>query len=128
MFYIRCCMLVFIHFSLLINYLALKKSLFQTPTNYPRSTNLFCFFERWTKSPVCYLGGLWKLFGKALDLAMARGALAMCLQIGLANFIKVLQVNKQQPELFLNHLIKPFKILLICLFIRIFMSFILCYT
>ena len=42
------------------------------------------FFKCWPKSPVGYLGWLCKLFDKALNVALARGALAMCLQIELA--------------------------------------------
>jgi hypothetical protein len=52
---------------------------------YPRSTNLFCFFLR-VGSPKTvlkggYLGWLCKLFDKALVVALACAALAMCLQM-----------------------------------------------
>ena len=44
--YTACWQLVFIHFCLFVNYLALYSCHFQTAPIYPRSTNLFCFFER----------------------------------------------------------------------------------
>ena len=52
---------------------------------YPRSTNLFCFFlSGFNPKTVLkggYLGWLCKLFDKALVLALACAALAMCLQM-----------------------------------------------
>ena len=41
------CMLAFIHSCLLINRLSTISPLYQLTQNYLRSTNLFCFFERW---------------------------------------------------------------------------------
>jgi len=47
--YIVCWQLVFIHIRLFIIYLALFSRHCQSVPTLPRSTNLFCFFERWTK-------------------------------------------------------------------------------
>jgi hypothetical protein len=44
--YTACWQLVFIHICLFIIYLALFFCHSQTAPTYPRSTNLFCFFER----------------------------------------------------------------------------------
>jgi hypothetical protein len=44
--YTACWQLVFILLRLFINHLALFSSHYQTAPTYPRSTNLFCFFER----------------------------------------------------------------------------------
>jgi len=85
--YTACWQLVFIHIHLFIIYLALFSCHYQTAPTYPRSTNLFCFFERWqtpNRPERRYLGWLCKLFDKALVEALACGALAMCLQNALA--------------------------------------------
>ena len=44
--YTACWQLVFIHIRLFIIYLALLSRHCQSAPTYPRSTNLFCFFER----------------------------------------------------------------------------------
>jgi hypothetical protein len=44
--YTACWQLVFIYFCLFVNHLALFSCHFQSAPTYPRSTNLFCFFER----------------------------------------------------------------------------------
>ena len=44
--YTACWQLVFIHIRLFIIYLALFSCHSQPALTYPRSTNLFCFFER----------------------------------------------------------------------------------
>ena len=44
--YTACWQLVFIHIRLLFIYLALLTCRCQIAPTYPRSTNLFCFFER----------------------------------------------------------------------------------
>ncbi len=46
MHYTRCWQLVFIHIHLYFIYLALFSCHCQPAPTYPRSTNLFCFFER----------------------------------------------------------------------------------
>src|SRR5574344_1713758 len=70
--YTACWQLVFIHIRLFIIYLALYSCHFQTAPTYPRSTNLFCFFERWTKW-LCQSGlERRKLFCKPLVAASAR--------------------------------------------------------
>jgi hypothetical protein len=43
--YTACWQLVLIHIRLFIIYLALFSCHYQTEPTYPRSTNLFCFFE-----------------------------------------------------------------------------------
>jgi hypothetical protein len=81
--YTACWQLVFIHIRLFDIYLAILFCHFLSATTYPRSTNLFCFFERGQtliRPERRYLDWLCKLFDKALDRALARGALAMCLQ------------------------------------------------
>jgi hypothetical protein len=44
--YTACWQLVFIHIRLFVIYLDLFSCHYQTAQTYPRSTNLFCFFER----------------------------------------------------------------------------------
>jgi len=44
--YTACWQLVFIHIRLFVIYLAFISCHYQTAPTYPRSTNLFCFFER----------------------------------------------------------------------------------
>jgi len=44
--YTACWQLVFIHIRLFVIYLAFISCHYQPAPTYPRSTNLFCFFER----------------------------------------------------------------------------------